>query len=79
MANTYYVKLDEISSNDVKLLTGATVKPADKVMVLLPILQVILLFIYYFFTVIFPVFEFVRSFQDEVLILLKPRPVLFRC
>lgn len=35
MANTYYVKLDEISSNDVKLLTGATVKPADKLMVLL--------------------------------------------
>ena len=35
MANTYYVKLDEISSNDVKLLTGTTVKPADKVMVLL--------------------------------------------
>ena len=35
MANTYYVKLDKISGSDVKLLTGATVKPADKVMVLL--------------------------------------------
>lgn len=35
MANTYYVKLDEISSDDVKLLTGAAVKPADKLMVLL--------------------------------------------
>ena len=35
MANTYYVKLDKISGSDVKLLTGATVKPADKLMVLL--------------------------------------------